>query len=137
MRASYLKLILILLSLILVSPHAHAAIEWTLKKQLKLEAAPMDVASSLDGKWLFVLASGEVMVYSIPEYKVVNHIPVDKMFDRVTYSAPNNTLIVSSSTEKTVKIIQLEFIHHFSLENLPFQGAKNAPVTLVVFSDYQ
>jgi hypothetical protein len=114
-----------------------AEIEWTVKKQLKLEAAPTDIAPSADGKWIYVLTSGEILVYSVPEDKVMNRIPVDKTFDRLTYSAQDNTLLVSSSAEKTLKIIQLAVIQHFSLEGLPFEGQKNAPVTLVVFSDYQ
>jgi hypothetical protein len=137
-RGKFAGLILVLLSVTFFVPHyGFADIEWTLKKQLKLDAAPADVAASMDGKWIYVLISGEILVYSVPEDKVVNRIPVDKTFDRLTYSASDNTLITSSSTEKTLKLIQLEVIQHFSLEGLPFIGPQNAPVTLAVFSDYQ
>ncbi len=114
-----------------------AEVEWNLKKQLSMDAAPRDIAPSADGKWMYVLTAGEILVYSVPDYKVVSRIPVDKSFDRVVYSATDNTLIASSSTEKTVKIIQLAVVHRFSLEGLAFKGPQNAPVTLVVFSDYQ
>ena len=137
-RGTLAGVMLMLLSIICFAPHSvFAEIEWTVKKQLKLEAAPTDIAPSADGKWIYVLTSGEILVYSVPEDKVMNRIPVDKTFDRLTYSAQDNTLLVSSSAEKTLKIIQLAVIQHFSLEGLPFEGQKNAPVTLVVFSDYQ
>ena len=137
-RGALAGVMLMLLSIICFAPHSvFAEIEWTVKKQLKLEAAPTDIAPSADGKWIYVLTSGEILVYSVPEDKVMNRIPVDKTFDRLTYSAQDNTLLVSSSAEKTLKIIQLTVIQHFSLEGLPFEGQKNAPVTLVVFSDYQ
>jgi hypothetical protein len=130
-------MLIVLLSMCFAPRSVFAEIEWTVKKQLKLEAAPTDVAPSADGKWIYVLTPGEILVYSVSEDKVRDRIPVDKTFDRLTYSALDNTLLVSSSAEKTLKIIQLAVIQHFSLEGLPFEGSKNAPVTLVVFSDYQ
>jgi len=137
-RGTLTRILLVLFSITVFTPRSvFAEIEWTVKKQLKLEAAPTDVAPSADGKWIYVLTSGEILVYSVSDDKVVNRIPVDKTFDRLTYSALDNTLLVSSSAEKTLKIIQLAVVHHFSLEGLPFEGPKNAPVTLVVFSDYQ
>jgi CRP-like cAMP-binding protein len=137
-RGTLAGMLLIVLSIICFAPHyVFAEIEWTVKKQLKLEESPTDVAPSADGKWIYVLTSGEILVYSVSEDKVVNRIPVDKTFDRLTYSAQDNSLLISSSAEKTLKIIELAVIQHFSLEGLPFEGAKNAPVTLVVFSDYQ
>ncbi len=130
--------ILVLLSAALSVPcTVFADMEWTFKKQLKLEATPVDVASSADGKWIYVLTPGEILVYSAAEDKVVNRIPVNKSFDRLTYSLPDNALIVSSSAEKTLQIIQLSIIHHFAVDGLPHQGPQKAEITLVVFSDYQ
>jgi hypothetical protein len=133
-----MALLLACVPLALASPQqGFAEVEWNLKKQLSLEAAPRDIAPSADGKWMYVLTTGEILVYSVPEYAVVKRIPVDKSFDRVVYSATDNTLIASSSSEKSVKIIQLSVVHRFSLDGLPVKGPQNAPVTLVVFSDYQ
>lgn len=137
-RGTFAGILLILFSITFFAPPSvFAEIEWTVKKQLKLEESPTDVAPSADGKWIYVLTPGEILVYSVAEDKVINRIPLDKTFDKLTYSAQDNTLLVSSSAEKTLKIIQLAVIQHFSLEGLPFEGPKNAPVTLVVFSDYQ
>ena len=131
-------LLLVFFSVPLFLPqHVFAELEWSVKKQLKLETAPVDVAPSADGKWIYVLTRGEILVYSVSDDKIVNRIPVDKTFDRLSYSEPDNTLIVSSGSDMTLKMIQLSVIQHFSLEGLPFEGPKNAPVTLVVFSDYQ
>ena len=87
-----------------------ADLEWTVKKQLNLDVSPLDISPSLDGQWIFILTPGEVLVYSVSEDRVVNRIPVDKAFDRLTHSPRTNSLILSSRTEKTVKIIELELI---------------------------
>ena len=80
---------------------------------------------------------GELLVYSIPEDKVAGRMSVDKAFDKLTYSAADDTVILSSSTAKTLKFIQMDVVHKFSLAGVPFKGPENAPVTVVVFSDYQ
>lgn len=119
-------------------PQVFAAdLELTQKKQLKLDVSPLDTASSADGQWLFILTRGEIIVYSTLEDKISKGIPVDKAFDTLSYSAQNNTLILSSQSEKTIKIIELELIHTFDLSDLPFKGPENAPVTIAVFGDYQ
>ncbi len=114
-----------------------AGVDWALKKQFNLETAPLDTVLSPDGKWMFVLTSGEVLVYEIREAKIINRIPVEGDFDRISYSAGDNTLLVSSRSGKKIQLIGIEAYYPFSVTGLPFKGLENAPVTLVVFSSYQ
>lgn len=119
-------------------PHLLAAnVEWTPKKPLELGASTLDMATSFDGRWIFILAPGEILVYSVSEKKVVNRIPVDKAFDRLTHSQRTNTLMLGSGTEKILKIIELEVIHNFDISGLPITGPEDAPVTIAAFGDYQ
>jgi hypothetical protein len=135
-RAVTLSLVAVISLLAAVRP-SHADIEWTEKKQFKLDVSPIDLVTSPDGKWVIFLSRGEILVYSIPEDKVAGRMPVDKAFDKLTYSAADDTVILSSSTAKTLKFIQMDIVHKFSLAGLPFKGPENASVTVVVFSDYQ
>jgi hypothetical protein len=127
---------LIVLSLPAPQP-ASADLEWTVRKELDLKAAPLDITPSADGKWIFILMPGEVLVYSISEDSVLKRIPVDEAFDRLMYSARNNTLILTGLTENSLEIIQLEPIHEFDISGLPFKGPEHAPITIAVFGDYQ
>lgn len=133
-----IAMVLALLPVALVLPrHVYADIEWNVKKQLKLQAAAVDVVSSPDGKWIFVLTPGEILAYSVPEYEIVNRIPVEKSFDRLAFSEQENTLVVTSSSDKLLKLIQVDVVHRFDLAGLPFRGPENARVVIAVFSDYQ
>ena len=128
---------LVLVIWLLAPKFVYSEIDWTLKKQIDLNVEPLDIATSTDGKFIFVLAIGEVLVYSIAEGKIANRIPIDKDFDRVTYAGKNNVLILTSSSSKTLKIIQVDFLFDIALTGLPFKGPENAAVTIAVFNDYQ
>ena len=130
-------LLFIMVSWIPAPQLLHAEVDWKVIKDINLDARPLDIATSLDGKLIFVLAPGEILVYSNSENKVINRIPIDKAFDKLTYSANNNALILSSSSAKTLKVLKLELIHNIALLGSPFTGPENAPVTIAVFGDYQ
>jgi hypothetical protein len=120
-----------------LSPVICADLDWTEKTELNLEAPPLDVAASSDGKWLFVLTQEQLLVYAVPENKLLKQIPVDGQFDRLAYSPKDNTLVLSSSSGRTLKFIELELVHEFDVSGLPFKGPLNALVTVAVFGDYQ
>ena len=127
----------VIISWVSVPQFIYAEIDLTLIKQTNLNVQPLDIATSADGKLIFVLARGEILVYSIAEGKVTNRISIDKDFDRVTYAGKNNVLILTSSSSKTLKIIQVDFIYNIALDGLPFKGPADAAVTIAVFDDYQ
>jgi hypothetical protein len=114
-----------------------AMVDWQEIKQLNLEEQPLDITASLNGDFIFVLVPGAVLVYGETEDKPMNRIPVDQGFDRITWSERNKTLILTSTSSKTVKLLQLEEVHRLDLSGLPFKGTPDAPVTVVVFSDYE
>jgi protein-disulfide isomerase len=114
----------------------NASVEWSLKRQLNLEASPSDVAASPDGKLVYVLVPGKILVYSVTENKVIDFMPVGRSADKLTMGK-DNSFIVTSSTEKTLKIYQAEIRHQIDISGLPFKGPEQAPVVIAVYSDYQ
>jgi protein-disulfide isomerase len=121
----------------LLPQSTEAATEWTVLKTIDLKAAPLDVAPSLDGEWIFILTPGELQTYSLQEGKITDQIPVDKDFDRIASLPRANTLTISSSTKKTFQIVMLQPVYKIDVTNAPFKGPRDAPVTIVVFDDYQ
>ena len=114
-----------------------AELEWTFRKQVPLTSAPLDNAVSADGQSLYILSAGEILVYSLTQNKAINTIPIDRDYDSIAVSPRGNSLIITSSTGKSFKIIDLEFIYNIDVSGLPLKGPADAPVTIAVFSDYQ
>ena len=114
-----------------------AELEWTFRKPVPLTSAPLDNAVSADGQLLFMLSEGQIAVYSLTRNQTINTIPIDPDYDRISVSPKGNRLIVTSSTGKSLKIIDLEFIQNIDVSGLPLKGPADAPVTIAVFSDYQ
>lgn len=114
-----------------------ADLEWKVIKNLDLKTAPLDVTPSADGKWLFILTPGEILVYSFLEEKISDRIPVDKDFDRIASLPRANMVTISSSAKKALQIILLEAVYKIDVTGLPFKGPSDAAVTVIVFDDYQ
>ena len=115
----------------------HADVEWKVLKSLDLKASPLDVAPSMDGQRLFVLTPGEILVFSIPEGKVTDHIAIDKDFDRIVSVPRGDTLSILSSKKKILQVVMLESIYKIDVSGLPVKGPKDAPVTIAIYDDYQ
>lgn len=116
---------------------AHAGFEWRETRTLSAERPSLATATSPDGQWLYVLTTGEVLIYALAENRIEARIPVDAAFDQLAYSPTANSLILSGRNAKVIRLIQLEQVHAFNYDGLAFLGPENAPVTIAVFSDYQ
>ncbi len=116
---------------------AQADFEWRILKDLSLMITPLDIAPSADGKQLFILTAGEILVYSFPEDKITDRIPVGKEFDRITSLPRADVLTVTSSSKKSLQIILLESVYKIDVTGHPFKGPRDAAVTIAVFTDYQ
>jgi len=119
------------------SQTAQAEVEWKVLRSLDLQATPLDVAPSADGQRLFVLTRGEIMIYSLVEGRMTDHIAVDAGFDRIIALPGADVLTVSNSIRKNVQVVMIENIYKIGTTGLPFRGPKDAPVTIAVFDDYQ
>ena len=129
-------IVLFVVSVGLAGPAA-AELEWTFRQQVPLTSAPLDNAVSADGELLYILSAGQILVYALNENKIVNTIPIENEYDSIAVSPKGNSLIVTSSAGKSLKVIDLEFIYNIDVSGLPLKGPADAPVTIAVFSDYQ
>jgi len=130
-------LILIVTVLLTTAAWVHAAVETSLQNTLQIEAVPIDVAVSPDGKSTFVLTDeGNVAVYD-DLGKLNATINVGSHIDQIEIGPSGERLFATSRQNKTVEIILLDFISTIETKNAVFKGPENAPVTIAVFSEFQ
>ncbi|RJR36989.1 MAG: hypothetical protein C4576_23210 [Desulfobacteraceae bacterium] len=106
-------------------------------KDLNTPEPPIDVALSPGGKWIYVLTEeGNVLVYG-PEGRLREKIPVGKNLDRLVAGPLEDLLILTSRKDNLVRILQVDLHLEFDTSGSPSKGPAEAPVELVVFSDFQ
>lgn len=125
------------LAALLAPGRAQAATEWKQLKDLDLKARPQAVISAQDGKRVFILTIGEVLLYSPQENKILDKLPVGKEFDLIARVESDDSLLLVSSKTGKLAVFTLDVQHKVFTEGLPFAGPATAPVTLSVVSDYQ
>ncbi len=118
-------------------PKVHAGVEWNVQSTLNIEQNPLDVAASADGKWVYILTPGEVLLYSPVKKVVVDKIPVDRGADSITVSPKGDKLFVASVKGKTLSVINVKMLYQIDVKGSPFLGPANAPVVIAVFEDFQ
>jgi hypothetical protein len=114
-----------------------AAYEWNMGGQYTFELPPLDAVTSPDGRLVYVLITDKVLVYSPTENKVVDFMPVDKEFDKLSCSAKGDMFVLTSSKMNTMKVFHREQRENIDTSGLPVKGPEKAQVTIAVFSDYQ
>ena len=137
MKRYSLSVVFALLLSLICAWSALAEVEWQVQKTLTLEKKPLDVIMSVQGSWLFVLTDdGIVKIYNSAGV-LKDQIEVGRHVDSIAAGPEDNILIVKSKKEKTVQRISFEFIREINVTGSPYKGNPDAPVVIVVFSDYQ
>jgi protein-disulfide isomerase len=122
---------------VLVSAPGHAAVEVTIAKTLNLEETPLDTVMSAGGKYIFVLTDKGKVLVCTTEGKAIDTIAVDKSIDSIKAGPREEILLLVSSKNKTVQMAVLDFVQEIPVTGSPFKGAADAPVTIVLFTDFQ
>ena len=114
-----------------------ATVEWEVLNTLKLEAPPLDVAISPDGKAVFVLThEGSIHIYEV-NGRLTDKIEVGEQIDHIELGPKGTHLFATSRQNKTVKVIALDFIKQITTKGSPYKGLEDAPVVIADFSDFE
>ncbi|MCK5517609.1 MAG: hypothetical protein KAI39_12095 [Desulfobulbaceae bacterium] len=112
------------------------ALDWSIQNSWKLGVQPVDFAQSLDNKFVYVLgADSKVYIYSAAG-KELGTIPVDEKTTAIDI-APRGEMLFLVTADNDYKAISIAFTQNIDISGSPFLGNKNAPVAMVVFSDFE
>ncbi len=112
------------------------SLDWSVQKSWKLSVQPIDFAQSLDNKFVYVLGEdSKVYIYSAAG-KELGNIPVDKNTTAIDI-APRGEMLFLVNGDNTYTAISIAFTQDIDISGSPFLGNENAPVAMVVFSDFQ
>jgi len=141
MRRSMVIALLMILSLAVaggLSAVFAATVEVRSDITLPLKGEGRAIALSANGKELFVLvAGGRINIYSNAGH-LLGSIKVSASATDIAVSPDGSKLYVSEGTNKLVRVLTLDRIVKFDPAPASFvTGPSNAPVTIVVFNDFQ
>ncbi len=112
-------------------------LEWSTAQQWQLPQSPLDVAHSLDGKYVFILTQeSKVLVYTA-QGKLEGSIPVDKGVNGIDIAPRAEMLYLIDSDAKTFTALSINFIRQIAVNGSPTLGPEDAPVTITVFTDFE
>jgi len=129
--------ILFLVLLFSFSTLALAEVEKGASKTLKLEAKPIDMTISADGKYTFILAEGGKVLILNSSGELEDTLEVSDSVVSIGTSPSGDFLLLADSKANTLEVLKISFIVDIDISGLPFKGPADAPVVLAVFSDYQ
>jgi len=126
-----------LLAVLCVAPLGRAEVEWRVQKTLRIEGAPIDITISRDGSRFFVLTDrGVIRVYDA-NGGLDGELEVGRHVDQIEIGPREDLMFAGSRGEKTVELLEIDYIQKIDVNGSPSRGPADAPVVVAVFSEFQ
>lgn len=112
-------------------------LNWTVVASWTMPTRPVDIAQSLDNKKVFILgADAKVYIFS-PDGRQLGALPVDPNVTAIDIAARGEMLFLINNKSNTYTAIDISFNQKIDITGAPIRGRADAPITLVLFSDFE
>lgn len=112
-------------------------LNWSVQTTWTLPTKPLDIAQSLDNKKVFILGADTKVHIFTPDGKKLGEMPVDPNTNAIDIAARGEMLYLINSKSNSYTAIDVSFTQQIDITGAPVQGKIDAPVTLIVFSDFE
>lgn len=127
---------ILILAMMLMPMTASAVVDVETLARIDTGAKVLDMATDPQNHLVFLLTPKAVLLYSVEDSAVVDQIPLTTAFDRIAFLDAEH-LALSHSASSEMNIVRFGRVYPINLEGRISRGPGNAPVTLVVFDDYE
>ncbi|MCK9174161.1 MAG: thioredoxin domain-containing protein [Desulforhopalus sp.] len=123
------------------APGHNSQIRWQKIPEWQINSGAIDMVHSLGGGRLYVLTDRkEVKIFGDDpnnQGQLLGTIPVASGMDKIDISPDGSKVYLLNSKSGAVNELFVTFHKDFDLTTAPMKGAKTAPVSIVVFTDFQ
>jgi len=126
-----------LCAIIASAPRAEAKVQVDVPKDIQLAETPKDITLSRDGSTAYILGQKNIMIFSVPEAKVTDSIPLTKAYSRIALSPDESAFYLTAQDAPQVAVIQFAVINNIEVGKSFVIGNVKAPVSVTAFLDYQ
>ena len=112
-------------------------IEWQLQQNWPTSAKTIDMAHSLDGKFVFILNDQQQVQIFNKQGQLQGNIPVGGGVSAIDIAPRGETLYLVDTDKQTFSSVAVSYVVNVDITGSPFKGYADAPVVISVFSDFE
>lgn len=112
-------------------------IEWNLKQNWPTAGKTLDMVHSLDGKFVYILSDKPSVQVFNNQGQLLGTIPVEDGVSAIDIAPQGEMLYLINNKTQTFSAVGVSFVAEIDTAGSPVKGPDDAPVTMVLFTDFE
>lgn len=112
-------------------------LEWSQQGSWQVADKPVDLVHSLDGKYVFILNDKQQVLVYDQTGALQGKIPVGAGVNAIDIAPQGEFLYLIDKDTSAFTSVAVDFVIDIDTAGSPIKGAAEAPVSMVVFTDFQ